>query len=227
MTAYLRFEPFVEKASLSAMAAESPYVTASPHLRPRHYATQVIAGVEFRPAPAVRSSVELFVLRGDDVPVFVDLDTTGIWTPVYGGVVRSTGVRATMAADLSTDDVAQASLTIRQSRWSGTGTADPRLLGDIVPYMPGLQLDAFSIHRFPFGLTLVPSLRLVGSRPVDVRDTRSLTSYLDIGFRAEYIVLPSFAVALSLENIFGTKRTFWEGYPGVPATASLSASYSW
>jgi hypothetical protein len=227
MTVYLRFEPYAEKGSLAAMVAESPYVTVSPHLRPAHYATNVLAGVEFRPAAGIRSSVELFVLRGHDVPVFVDLDTTGIWTPVYGGVVRSTGFTASVAADFTPDDALHASLTIRQSRWSGVGDGDERLLGDMVPYMPSFQLDAFGLHRFPFGLSIVPSVRLVGSRAVDVRDTRSLTAYLDIGFRAEYIVLPSFTVALSFENIFGTKRTYWDGYPGVPATASLSASYTW
>ncbi|HSQ75037.1 MAG TPA: hypothetical protein VLT13_05750, partial [Bacteroidota bacterium] len=76
--AYIRFEPYVEKASLSSMAAESPYVTASPHMRPRHYATNILAGIEFRPLASVRGSVELFVQRGHDVPVYVDLDTTGI-----------------------------------------------------------------------------------------------------------------------------------------------------
>ena len=225
--AYVRFDPYVEKASLASMVAESPYVTASPHLRPRHYATNVLAGVEFRPLASIRGSVELFVQKGHDVPVYVDLDTTGIWTPVYGGDVRSTGIRGSVAADLSAEDVLQGSITIRQDRWSGTGDGDPRLMGDMVPYSPGVEVDAFAIHRFPFGLSLIPSLSLVGTRPVDVVDSRSLTTYLDIGFRAEYIVLPSFAVTLSFENIFGTKRTFWDRYEGVPSTASLSASYTW
>ncbi len=227
ITAYMRFEPYAEKASLMSLSAENPYVTGRPHLRPRHYATNLLTGVAFRPGSNIRCSAELFYLRGHDVPVFVDQDTTGIWTPVYGGVVRSAGLRGSIAADLSPDDIVHATLTIRNARWSGIDTADPRLSGDAVPNMPGLEIDAFSIHRFPFGLTLAPSMRLAGSRPVDPANSRSLTSYLDIGFRAEYIVLPSFTVALTFENLFGTKRTFWDGYPGVPATAALSGSYSW
>lgn len=227
VTAYLRFEPTVEKASLLSMSAESPYVTISPHLRPRHHRTNLVAGVAFRPAPTMRCTVEWFTLRGDDVPVFVDRDSAGIWTPVYGGVVHSTGVTASIAADLSQDDVLHATLTLRNARWSGTGSADPLLAGDAVPYLPGLEIDAFALHRFPFGLSLAPSLRLVGSRAVDPRNSRSLTSYLDIGFRGEYIVLQSFTIALTFENLFGTKRTYWDRYPGVPATAALSAAYSW
>ncbi|MCC6399021.1 MAG: hypothetical protein IT282_18550 [Bacteroidetes bacterium] len=226
-TAYVRFEPSVEKASLLSMSTESPYVTVAPHLRPRHYRTNLVAGVTFRPAATMRCTVEWFTLRGDDVPVFVDRDSAGIWTPVYGGVVRSTGVTASIAADLSQEDVLHATLTLRNARWSGTGSTDPLLAGDAVPYVPGLEIDAFALHRFPFGLSIAPSLRLVGSRAVDPRNSRSLTSYLDIGLRAEYIVLPSFTIALTFENLFGTKRTYWDRYPGVPATAALSAAYSW
>jgi hypothetical protein len=219
LTLFLRFEPHAERPSLATMLEENPYVVSGPHIRARHYSTDLHLGAAWRPSQDVRASAEFFVTKGQSVAVYVDADSAGIWTPDYSGVVSSTGVQASCEAVLTPADEISGTLTIRGNRWSRTD--------DAVPYMSGFDLDVYAVHRFDFGLRLVPSLHVIGSRPVNVLANRSLSSYLDIGLRAEYIVLPSLTASLALENILGTKRTIWERYTGVPSVATVSASFSW
>jgi hypothetical protein len=219
LTLFLRFDPHVERPSLATMLEESPYVVSGPHIRVRHYATDLHIGAAWRPSQGIRASAEFFVTRGQGVPVYVDADSVGLWMPDYSGVVSSTGIQASCEAVLTPADEISGTLTIRGNRWSRTEEA--------VPYMSGFDLDVYAVHRFEFGLRLVPSLHVIGSRPVNVLAIRSLSSYLDIGLRAEYIVLPSLTASLACENILGTKRTIWERYSGVPSVATVSASYSW
>lgn len=219
LTAYVRFSPSAARPSLARLVEEDPYIVTAPHVRAPHHVTDLHAGAAWRPSSDLRATAEFFLTRTVDAPVPVDPDSSGMWTPAYGGVVRSSGLQASLSAALSAQTEVGASVTVRSNRWSVTDGP--------VPYMPDVQLDVSASHRFEPGFRLVPSLHLEGARPVDPAGTRTLSSYLDIGLRAEYIVLPSFTIALSFENIFGTRRTFREGYPGVPFVATASASYTW
>ncbi len=219
MTLFMRFEPGVQWMSLATLMQKIPYASLASPIRPGHYPTDLKMGVEFRPVREMRMSVTLRHLRGEDLPVAGDPSPDGAWIPRYDGVLRSTGVTADLSVDLSASDLLQASVSIRKSSWSRTDAP--------VPYYPDFEADVMSMHRFPFGLGVSPTLHLVGGRVVAFDNTRTLPGYLDIGVRAEYIVLPSLHLVFSVGNLFGADRTMWEGYAGVPRTADMSMQYSW
>lgn len=219
VTTYFRFDPSVQRASLWGILAENPYLVNAPHLRNRRTTTHLVAGVDYRPDPGLRTGVLVRYDRIKNMPVFVDKDSVGFWTPLYADRVAVIGLEGNLSFDISDTDMFNVSLVIRHT----TDTATDRS----VPYQPDLELDFQSVHRFPFGLRLMPSLRLVGSRYADPENNRVLPTYLDIGLRAEYIVISSFTLSFSLGNIFNADRTWWQGYAGIPRTAELGAEYIW
>ena len=219
VTTYLRFDPTVQRASLWGILAENPYLVNAPHLRNRRTTTHLVAGADYRPDPGLRTGVLLRYDRIKNMPVFVDKDSTGFWTPFYADRVTVFGLEGNLSLDISDADMLNVSLVIRHTTDTATDLS--------VPYQPDLELDFQSVHRFPFGLRLMPSLRLVGSRYADPENERVLPTYLDIGLRAEYIVISSFTISFSLGNIFNADRTWWEGYAGIPRTAEFGAEYIW
>jgi len=219
VTTYLRFDPSVQRASLWGMLEENPYLVNSPHLRNRRTTTHLVVGTDYRPDPGLRLGALVRYDRIKNMPIFVDKDSTGFWTPAYADRVTLFGIEGNLSLDISDQDMLNVSLVIRSTKDAATERS--------VPYRPDLELDVQSIHRFPFGLRLMPGLRLVGSRYVDPENTHALPTYLDIGLRAEYIVVPSFRLSFSLGNIFDADRTWWEGYAGIPRTVQFGAEYIW
>ncbi len=219
VTTYLRFDPSVQRASLWGILEENPYLVNAPHLRNRRTTTHLVAGMDYRPDPGLRLGALLRYDRIKDMPIFVNKDSTGFWTPSYADRVSVFAIEGNLSLDISDQDMLNVSLVIRRMRDTATERS--------VPYKPDLELDFQSVHRFPFGLRLIPSLRLVGSRYVDPENTRALPTYLDIGLRAEYIVVPSLRLSFSLGNIFDADRTWWEGYAGIPRTAEFGVEYIW
>lgn len=219
VTTYLRFEPSVQRASLWGILAENPYLVNAPQLRNRRTTTHLVAGADYRPDPGLRTGVLLRYDRIKNMPVFVDKDSTGYWTPFYADRVTVIGLEGNLSIDISDKDMLNVSLVVRRTKDTATDLS--------VPYQPDLELDFQSVHRFPFGLQLMPTLRLVGSRYADTENNRVLPTYLDIGLRAEYIVISSFRLSFALGNIFNADRTWWEGYSGIPRTAEFGAEYIW
>jgi hypothetical protein len=219
VTTYLRFEPSVQCASLRSILIENPYLVNAPHLRNRRTLTHLVAGADYRPDPGLRSGVFVRYDRIKNMPVFVDKDSAGFWTPFYSDRVTVIGLEGNLAIDISDKDMINVSLVVRRTKDTATDLT--------VPYQPDLELDVQSVHRFPSGLRLMPNMRLIGSRYTDPENQRALPAYLDIGLRMEYIVTPSFRLSFSLGNIVDADRTLWEGYAGIPRTAELGAEYTW
>jgi hypothetical protein len=219
VSTYLRFEPSVQRASLWGMLGENPYLVNAPHLRNRRTLTHLVAGADYRPDAGLRTGVLVRYDRIKNMPIFVDKDSAGFWTPSYADRVTVIGLEGNLALDISDKDMIHVSLVIRRTKDTAKDLS--------VPYQPDLELDVQSVHRFPFGVRLMPSLRLVGSRYTDPENQRALPTYLDIGLRAEYIVIPSFRLSFSLGNIVDADRTWWEGYAGISRTAEFGAEYIW
>lgn len=219
MTVFARFDPYVQRNTLSSMVESNPYIVSDLRLRNQEFFTNLSMGVEADPAAGVRAKLAVNYKQAHNHPVFVDTSAAGLWHPVYDGTVRILSLDADVYADVTEQDNIGASVSLRSTRWSETGGA--------VPYLPRVLVSGLYQHRFPFGLTLGTTMQIIGSQYADPRRRRSLAAFTLWDVKAEYMVAPRWAVNGTVQNLLDQKQVWWEGYAGLPRTASLGMSFTW
>jgi outer membrane cobalamin receptor len=144
---------------------------------------------------------------------------TGFWDVDYSGTTRIFGLDAEVSATLTPESYALVSLAWRNTENSFTGQP--------LPYAPGFQAGATYRHTFPLGVTLQTDLNIYGSQFADLAASQRITGYTIWDIRAEYEIIPLFAVGAGFQNILDQSFERWRGYAGVPRTAILFGRYSW
>jgi outer membrane cobalamin receptor len=163
--------------------------------------------------------VSLNYSQTDNVPVFVDRNSTGMWDVLYSGTTKILSLDGELYARLSDADNLGASVSIRSNKNSSTGNRNP--------YFASFLSSASYQHRFAFGLTMGSALQIVGSRSVDLAGSRTLPAFVVLNLDAEYVVVPRWSLIVTLNDLLNQEQTMWEGYPGLQRTVSLGTSFVW
>jgi hypothetical protein len=219
LTAFAKFEPYVQRNTLSSMVEWNPYITTDLRLRNQEFFTNFSMGIEVDAAAGVRTKLAVNYRRARNYPVFVDTAAIRLWSPAYDGTVRIISLDADLYADATDRDNLGASLSVRSSRSSISDKS--------VPYLPMLLVSGLYQHRFPFGLTLGTTMQVIGSQYADLEEQRSLAAFTLWDVKAEYALAPRWVVTGAVQNLLDQKQVWWEGYAGLPRTASLGMSYTW
>ena len=219
LTIYAKFEPSIQRASLLSLAGTSPYITANVTLRHSEQFTNFSLGAEGEINQGIQSRISLNYSRTDDVPVFVDPGATGVWNVIYLGTTRILSLDGEVYADLSDADNLGASLAIRSNKNSATGNRNP--------YFASFVSSMSYQHRFDLGLSLGSTLQIVGSRSVDLAETRRLPAFVVLDLNAEYTIVPRWGLMFALNDLFNQEQAMWEGYAGLQRTVSLGTSFVW
>jgi len=219
LTLFAKFEPYIQRNTLSEYLDQSPYLANDVRIRPIEHPINFSLGTEMDLASSVKTKFTFNYRQSRNYPLYVDTAMARVWTVEYMGRTRVLSFEGEMYSDLTPADHLGASLLLRSSRNSETGTT--------VPYLPSALLSGLYQHRFPFGLTLGTSLKLVGRQYADLNRSRPLRSFLLMGFTAEYVIIPRLTGVFTLNNILNQNQVWWENYPAQPRVVSLALGYTW
>ncbi len=219
LTVYAKFDPSVQRASLTSLVGTSPYMATDVSVRPAVQFTNFSLGAESEISPAIQSRVFLSYTQTDDIPLFVDYNSTRIWSVVYAGTTRIVSLNGELYAGVTDADNLGASLAVRSNKNSETGHRNP--------YFASFVSSVSYQHRFDLGLNLGSTLQIVGNQSEDLADTRTLPALLVLNVNAEYMIIPRWSAIFTLSDIFNQKQTLWEGYVGLQRTVSIGTSFAW
>ena len=224
LTLSARFAPFLQRSGLSWLMQQNPYLVNTVGLIHPDYHTnlELVGDVEI--TQAISGRVGFTYQRADKIPMFVEQlsptgSPSGMWDVDYSGTTRIFGLDAEVSASLTPESYAIVSVAWRDTRNSFTGHA--------LPYAPEFQTGATYRHTLPFGVTLQTDLSISGSRSANLAGSQRLSGYTVWDFRAEYEIIPLFAVGVGLQNILDQSYERWRGYESIPRTAMLFGSYRW
>jgi hypothetical protein len=219
LTVYAKYEPSVQRTSLSGLVDSSPYVVTDLPLRHPEQFLDFSLGAEAELAWRTRARISLDYTRTDNTPVFVDPAARGVWEVSYMGTTRIVSVNAELNTDITDADNFGASLSARGNKNSATGQRNP--------YFPALMSSATYRHRFPFGLVTGAGVQVVGRRSTDPTNSRHLPALAILNLNAEYVILQGWNVSMVLHNVFDKGLTWWDNYPGIPRTVSFATGFAW
>lgn len=219
MTLFARFEPYVERNSLSSIAGQVPYVVNDVVIHhPRHF-NKTSVGAEFDWNRSVTSRVSVGYEQVLRYPIAVESAAGGLWNVEYFGRTRILSFEGELFARITDRDDLGASVTVRSSRNSVTQAA--------IPYLPSVSLSTLYQHRFPFDLTVGASLQLIGERYTDLSAMSTLDPVTVLDLKGEFMIIRPLSVALMFNNILDRKQTLWDGYSGIGRNIAVSLSYTW
>jgi len=219
LTVFAKFEPYVQRNTLSSMMESNPYLMTDVPVRNQEYFTSFSIGVEADAAATVRTKLTLNFKEARNYPVFVDPTAIRLWSSEYEGSVRIISMDADIYADITDSDNLGASASVRSTRYSVTSKS--------VPYLPVLLISGLYQHRFAFGLTVGTTMQVIGKQYADTHEQRSLATFTLWDVRAEYALVPRWNVNATVQNLLDQKQVWWEGYAGLPRTVSLGMSFTW
>ena len=224
LTLSARFAPFLQRSGLSWLMQQNPYLVNGVGVMHPDYHTnlELVGDVEI--TRTISGRVGFMHQQAENVPVFVEQTTatglpSGVWDVDYSGTTRIFGLDAEVSANLTPESYALVSVAWRDTRNSLTGHS--------LPYAPELQAGATYRHTLPIGITLQTDLNIYSSRSADLTGSQQLGGYTVWDFRAEYEIIPLFAVGVGVQNILDQGYERWRGYENVPRTAMLFGRYRW
>jgi outer membrane receptor protein involved in Fe transport len=219
MSLFVRYEPEINRMSLSHLVDAVPYILNDPIIQHPDYQMNFLVGIEGDPDPSVRARAAFAYRRVQQYAVVEDVLQQGLWNVEYPGTVRVLEFEAELAYDVTTENRLSGSLILRDVQHVSSGAT--------VPYSPFLEGRAIYRHILAMRLALETRLRVVGTRYVDAENERRLPALAVVDLSTEYEPLPRLMIGLGIQNLFGTRQEWWEGYAGLPRTAMLFARYVW
>ncbi|MBI4536270.1 MAG: hypothetical protein HY708_08320 [Ignavibacteriae bacterium] len=219
LTLSARYEPFIRHSSVSTIVKESPYVVNDIRIRHTEFYNNFTFGVETEFARTFKSKASVTYSRSRDYPIYVQSSAVGTWSVEYFGTTRILAFQGEIYADITSSDYLGAVLTVRESKNSATNRA--------LPYFPSITLSGLYQHRFSFGLTLGAKARWLDNQYVDLANTRKLGSFVLLDATAEYAIISTLKVIVTMENSLNHRQMLWDNYITFPRTFSLGLSFSW
>ncbi len=218
-TLFARYEPFVQRTTLSSLAETNPYIVNDARIQNTEYFNNVSLGTELEISRAVKVKASINYKRAWNHPIFVDISNAHVWSVAYFGTTRIMSFESELSADITTDDHLGATFAVRNNQNFDTNNE--------LPYFPQVVLGALYQHRFPFKLSLMSNLKYIDRQYADIANTRSLSSFLLWDARAVYEIIQRLSVGLAVENILDQQQHWWENYVGQPRRAMLSVGFTW
>jgi len=216
---FVRFQPTVLERTLADVLGNNPYVSSGPTVRNQEISTDVLLGTELAILRQFRVRLITQYQRMGNYLTFVDSAQTGVWLPWYEGTSSLVSVGGDLMWELTVADLISATVRSTLSHNSATG--------EKIPYVPAVRIDFGYAHWFPFGLRVTGDARLIGSRSIDLGDTRGLAPAFLVDAGAEYVFLPGWRAMGKLDNLLGAKFVVWDRYAGLPRSVSLAVGYIW
>ncbi len=218
-TVFMRFDPSVQRSDMRQLLESNPYLRNDIEIQHLEYFVDISAGTNLRLNSSLTGNIKLRYSRVRNNALYLDPQRTGEWIASYEGITGILEASFDARTSWSTQDDFIASLVMRGSNNSTSDTQ--------VPYLPTMELSGLYVHRFLFGLSVSSTVTFTGARYADPENTRSLSSYVLLDVGAEYAITQFIKAGLSVNNIINPAYQRWEGYAGLPRTATLSLSYAW
>lgn len=219
VTLFASFEPYVQRNGLAQMLDANPYLFNDVRIRHQEVFNNFSIGAESEFTRKIKSRISFTYKRVNNFPIFFDPTGEKVWAVEYFGTTRILSFQGDLFADLTDADYIAGSLLLRSSKNSGTDKT--------VPYLPSAQLTGTYQHRFPFGLLLGASVKLVGQQYVDAGNLQSLSAFTLVDVHGEFTIVRGLSIIGTLTNAFNTPFVWWEGYAGQNRFASLALGYAW
>lgn len=217
LTLFARFESSVLRNGLGGLVERNPYIVSDPRIRHEERPVVLSAGAEVDMAGEVRATAVLEYTRARSLPLFLDGERGGVWTPEYAGVTRTLGLRSVVRAGFGDGHTASVSLVFQGARNSFLDAAPP--------YVPSAAVAATYGYRFPFGLTAGGSLQVVGERPAG--DGRVVPGFALLDLTTSITVAGGLTLTGTVTNLLNPSCAWWEGYGAPPRGVGVSLSHSW
>ncbi len=94
-----------------------------------------------------------------------------------------------------------------------------------IPYYPDFTASLTYGYDFTEQWGAEAKLKFISDRYADIENLRKLNSIFDLGFKVTYSLQNNFTVFAGVQNIFNTKRDFWEGYQEKPVDIMLGINF--
>lgn len=98
---------------------------------------------------------------------------------------------------------------------------------NFIPYYPVVKASLSYGYDFKFGLRTDASLYLASKRYTDLENLSYINSYIDLGTKFSYKIMPNFFITLQLANIFNRDNYTWNGYFDPPLDLIGGINFQW
>jgi hypothetical protein len=98
---------------------------------------------------------------------------------------------------------------------------------NFIPYYPSAKADLSYGYDFKFGLGAVATLYFASKRYTDLQNLNYINSYIDLGAKFSYKIMPDFYITLQLLNLFDEDNYIWDGYFEPPLDIIGGINFQW
>ncbi|MGE5804279.1 MAG: hypothetical protein ACM34M_00680 [Ignavibacteria bacterium] len=98
---------------------------------------------------------------------------------------------------------------------------------NFIPYYPVIKADLSYGYDFNFGLRADATLYLASKRYTDLQNLNYINSYIDLGAKFSYKIVPNFYITMQLSNLFNRDNYTWEGYFDPPLDLIGGINFQW
>ncbi len=207
MRVFLGYTPSVDRNSIRRLIGINPYLTVCPVVRHQETPVAFQLGLAYDVRKGLALSAYVDYRETDNYPAFVRLPQplNQQWDVDYSGTSKIFSLHAETEVRVSNVATAAGEFIVRSSENSLTGAS--------VVYLPNYEFSFVYTHRFPFGLRLLGSLKVLGDRRADEEDLGTL---LYIGGEAQYWIIENVGAFLRVSNIIDQTYQLWQGYDQAP-----------
>lgn len=216
LSVFAKYEPFVERQTLSGFAQMNPFVRSSLALRSTDVAVNATGGLAVEVSGVIKASASFTYRRVHGYPVFSSLPKR-MWEVHYTGTTRIMSFESELYVEAGGNLVGMKVL-LNDSRAEVKNTT-------AIPYLPKVSVTATARYRFFSRLLVASNVRYTGRRFADMQNVRSLPAYVLWDARIEFG--ERVLVGGEVTNILDTREGRWEGYAGEPRRIMLSLGYTW
>ncbi len=216
LSIFVKYEPFLERQTLSGFAQMNPFVRSSLALRSTDVAVNATGGLAVEVSGVMKASASFNYRRVHGYPIFSFLPER-MWEVNYTGTTRIMSFESELYVEAGGNLVGMKVL-LNDSRAEVKNTT-------AIPYLPKVLVTATARYRFFTRLLAVSNVRYTGRRFADMQNVRSLPAYVLWDARIEFG--DRVLIGAEVTNILDTREGRWEGYAGEPRRIMLSLGYTW
>ena len=98
---------------------------------------------------------------------------------------------------------------------------------NFIPYNPRAKVNLSYGYYFNFGLHTEINLNYNSQSYSDLANTKTVDSFVDLGLKFTYKLMPKFYLSLKASNLLNRKNYLWNGYQERPADITAGLNYRW
>ena len=98
---------------------------------------------------------------------------------------------------------------------------------NFIPYSPRSEVNLNYGYYFDFGLHPEINFDYNSQSYSDLANTNTVNSYIDLGLKLTYRLMPKFYLSLKASNLLNHQNYIWNGYKERPADLTVGLNYRW